>query len=116
MPLPSPGGPDEGECMSNEAVAAVELGWTPEWRDVDLLDLTADMALVLEVPRGQDQARALDDIATGEVVRQRRQELGAAMAFNPVGHAVLKIGCEHRLQQRRIAAGLVVDHGPAGQE
>ncbi len=45
-------------------VAAVELGWTPEWRDVDLLDLTADMALVLEVPRGQEQVRALDDIAT----------------------------------------------------
>ena len=45
-------------------MAAVELGWTPEWRDVDLLDLTGDMALVLEVSRGQDQVRALDDIAT----------------------------------------------------
>ena len=44
-------------------VAAVELGWTPEWRDLDLLDLTGDMTLVLEVPRGQDQAQALDDIA-----------------------------------------------------
>lgn len=44
-------------------VAALELGWTPEWRDLDLLDLTGDVTLVLEVPRGQDQARALDDIA-----------------------------------------------------
>jgi hypothetical protein len=41
-------------------VAAVELGWTPEWRDVELGDVTR----VLEVPRGDDQARALDDIAT----------------------------------------------------
>jgi hypothetical protein len=45
-------------------VAAVELGWTPEWRDVDLLDLAGGSALVLEVSRGQDQLRALDDIAT----------------------------------------------------
>ena len=44
-------------------VAAVELGWTPEWRDLDLPDLTGDVTLVLEVPRGQDQERALDDIA-----------------------------------------------------
>ncbi|MDF2146263.1 hypothetical protein [Knoellia sp. p5-6-4] len=41
-------------------VAAVELGWTPEWRDVELGDVTR----ALEVPRGDDQARALDDIAT----------------------------------------------------
>jgi hypothetical protein len=40
-------------------VAAVELGWTPEWRDVDLGDVTR----VLEVGRGDDQTRALDDLA-----------------------------------------------------
>jgi hypothetical protein len=40
-------------------VAALEVGWTPEWRDLDL----GDVALVLEVPRGRDQGRALDDIA-----------------------------------------------------
>jgi hypothetical protein len=40
-------------------VAAVELGWIPEWRDVELGDVTR----VLEVPRGDDQVRALDDIA-----------------------------------------------------
>jgi hypothetical protein len=45
-------------------VAAVELGWTPEWRDLGLLDLTDDVPLVLEVSRGADQERALDDIAT----------------------------------------------------
>ncbi|HEX5522171.1 MAG TPA: hypothetical protein VFX53_01885 [Pedococcus sp.] len=44
-------------------VAAVEVGWAPEWRDLDLLDLTGDATLVLEVPRGHDQERALDDIA-----------------------------------------------------
>jgi hypothetical protein len=43
-------------------VAAVELGWTPDWREVDL-GAAGDVALVLEVPRGRDQARALDDIA-----------------------------------------------------
>ena len=41
----------------------MELGWTPEWRDLDLPDVTGDVPLVLEVPRGQDQERALDDIA-----------------------------------------------------
>jgi hypothetical protein len=44
-------------------VAAVELGWTPEWRDLDLLELSGDVTLVLEVPRGRDQERALDDVA-----------------------------------------------------
>lgn len=43
-------------------VAAVELGWFPEWRDLDL-GVDQPPALVLEVPRGTDQARALDDIA-----------------------------------------------------
>ena len=45
-------------------VAAVELGWTPEWRDLGLLDLAGDVPLVLEVSRGADQERALDDLAT----------------------------------------------------
>jgi hypothetical protein len=40
-------------------VVAAELGWTPEWRDLDL----GDLPLTLEVPRGTDQARALDDLA-----------------------------------------------------
>jgi hypothetical protein len=44
-------------------VSAVEVGWTPEWRDLDLGVLEQEPALVLEVPRGPDQARALDDIA-----------------------------------------------------
>lgn len=44
-------------------VAAVEVGWTPEWRDLDLGVLDRVPALVLEVPRGEDQVRALDDIA-----------------------------------------------------
>jgi hypothetical protein len=40
-------------------LAGVEMGWTPEWRDVDL----ADLPLTLEVPRGPDQAAALADVA-----------------------------------------------------
>jgi hypothetical protein len=44
-------------------VCAVEVGWTPEWRDLDLGVLEQEPALVLEVPRGTDQARVLDDIA-----------------------------------------------------
>jgi len=44
-------------------VAAVEVGWTPDWRELDLGVLDRAPALVLEVPRGEDQVRALDDIA-----------------------------------------------------
>lgn len=44
-------------------VCAVEVGWTPEWRELDLGVLEQVPALVLEVPRGTDQERALDDIA-----------------------------------------------------
>ena len=44
-------------------VSAVEVGWTPEWRELDLAVLEPAPALVLEVPRGADQERALDDIA-----------------------------------------------------
>lgn len=44
-------------------VSAVEVGWTPEWRDLDLGVLEQVPALVLEVPRGADQVRALDDVA-----------------------------------------------------
>jgi hypothetical protein len=40
-------------------LAGVEMGWAPEWRDVDL----ADLPLTLEVPRGPDQAAALADVA-----------------------------------------------------
>lgn len=66
-------------------VAAVELGWTPEWRDLDLPDVTGDVPLVLEVPRGPDQERALDDIAAeagdgGRVVAKFRT--GATPAWD----------------------------------
>jgi hypothetical protein len=44
-------------------VAAIEVGWSPEWRDLDLEVLDPAPALVLEVPRGEDQLHALDDIA-----------------------------------------------------
>jgi len=44
-------------------VSAVEVGWSPEWRDLDLGVLEQVPALVLEVPRGTDQLHALDDIA-----------------------------------------------------
>lgn len=44
-------------------VLAVEVGWTPDWRDIDLAVLEQAPAVVLEVPRGADQVRALDDIA-----------------------------------------------------
>ena len=40
-------------------LAGVEMGWTPEWRDVDL----ADLPLTLEVPRGPDRTAALADVA-----------------------------------------------------
>lgn len=39
-------------------VAAVELGWTPDWRDAGL-----EPPLTLEVPRGESQAQALADLA-----------------------------------------------------
>lgn len=45
-------------------VAAVEMGWTPDWRDLELGVLGTTTTLVLEVPRGRDQVRALDDIAS----------------------------------------------------
>ena len=67
-------------------VAAVELGWTPEWRDLDLPDVTGDVPLVLEVPRGPDQERALDDIAAeagdgGRVVAKFRTGATPAWAW-----------------------------------
>lgn len=40
-------------------LAAVEVGWTPEWRELEV----GDVPLVLEVPRGSDQRRALAEIA-----------------------------------------------------
>ena len=40
-------------------LAGVELGWSPEWRDIDF----GDLPLTLEVPRGPDQVDAIDDIA-----------------------------------------------------
>jgi hypothetical protein len=40
-------------------VAAIEVGWSPEWRDLDV----SDLPLVLEVPRGADQVHAIADIA-----------------------------------------------------
>jgi hypothetical protein len=41
-------------------VAGVELGWTPDWRSTDL----AGTPRTLEVPRGEEQAEAIADIAT----------------------------------------------------
>jgi hypothetical protein len=41
------------------AVAAVELGWTPDWRR---LGLPGELPLALEVPRGPEQAEALADV------------------------------------------------------
>jgi hypothetical protein len=40
-------------------VVGVELGWTPDWRDTDFDNLP----LSLEVPRGEEQAAAIADIA-----------------------------------------------------
>jgi hypothetical protein len=40
-------------------VAGVEMGWSPEWRDLDF----GDTPLTLEVPRGTDQVTAIADIA-----------------------------------------------------
>jgi hypothetical protein len=40
-------------------VVGAELGWAAGWRDVDL----ADLPVALEVPRGSDRSRALDDVA-----------------------------------------------------
>ena len=40
-------------------VVAVEMGWSPDWRDVDL----GGLPLSLEVPRGAGQAEAIADIA-----------------------------------------------------
>ena len=36
-------------------LAGVELGWSPEWRDIDF----GDLPLTLEVPRGPDQVAAM---------------------------------------------------------
>ena len=41
-------------------VAGAELGWVPEWRGAR----PAGTPLALEVPRGAEQSRALDDLAT----------------------------------------------------
>ncbi len=41
-------------------VVGVEMGWTPAWRQVDV----AGLPLSLEVPRGDEQAAAVADIAT----------------------------------------------------
>lgn len=40
-------------------VAGLEMGWSPEWRDLDF----GDTPLTLEVPRGTDQTSAVADIA-----------------------------------------------------
>ncbi len=40
-------------------IAGVEMGWTPTWREVDV----AGLPLSLEVPRGEEQAAAVADIA-----------------------------------------------------
>jgi hypothetical protein len=40
-------------------VVGVELGWTPDWRSTDF----AGIPRTLEVPRGQDQATAIADVA-----------------------------------------------------
>ncbi|MEW1955120.1 hypothetical protein [Terrabacter sp. NPDC080008] len=41
------------------AVTAAELGWSPQWREL----LRADVPVVVEVGLGEEQKRALDDIA-----------------------------------------------------
>lgn len=48
-------------CRDAPAVdlAGLEMGWNPEWRDLDVDNLR----LTLEVPRGEDQAPILADIA-----------------------------------------------------
>jgi hypothetical protein len=56
-------------------VSAVELGWTPGWRDAGL-----EPPLTLEVPRGDTQAQALADLAadaTDSVVLQAKFRTGA---------------------------------------
>lgn len=40
-------------------VTAAELGWSPQWREL----LAAELPLVVEVGLGEEQGRALDDIA-----------------------------------------------------
>jgi len=93
-------------------VAAVELGWTPEWRDLNLLGLTGDVPLVLEVPRGQDQKRALDDIAAeaGEGARVvAKFRTGATPAWDwPAEQelAAFLVGAAERALPLKLTGGL----------
>lgn len=60
-------------------VSAVELGWTPDWRDARL-----ELPLTLEVPRGEAQAQALADIAadaTDTVALQAKFRTGATATW-----------------------------------
>ncbi|GAB3064706.1 hypothetical protein [Pedococcus soli] len=53
----------------------VEMAWSPQWREADLDGLP----VTLEVPRGPEQARALDDLGTalGEGTVQAKFRTGA---------------------------------------
>jgi hypothetical protein len=55
-------------------LAGVELGWSPRWRDADL----AGLPRTVEVPRGEDQATAVEDLAqdAGDAALQAKFRTG----------------------------------------
>jgi hypothetical protein len=67
-------------------VAGIEVGWTADWRDTWLADHTALEAtpLTLEVPRGDEQAAAIADIAadaSDSLALQAKFRTGATEAW-----------------------------------
>ncbi len=60
---------EELRSTAGVEVVGVELGWTPDWRDTDL----GGLPVSLEVPRGDDQAVAIADIATDAPDSGQRQ-------------------------------------------
>ncbi|CAN7375537.1 hypothetical protein [Knoellia sp. LjRoot47] len=52
---------DALERLSGSSAVGAELGWFPGWRDLPV----GDLPLTLEIPRGADRDRALEDVRAG---------------------------------------------------
>lgn len=85
-------------------VAGLELGWTPQWRQAR----PAGMPVVLELPRGTDQQRALDDIAAIAALDLAQADTGVVAKFRTGATATWPWPDEDELARVLRA---VVDHG-----